>query len=200
MTALAIPAKAKAGKPSKAARPVLASAIEQDALTPDLDCWRAEGRALAHTRLTIDFQLGDWMAYGRDHFAPEQIELALGEIAADVDQARALRRVEKVARTFPVGTRDTSLTFEHHAKVADLPQQEALPLLREAREEKLPASKLRIRAMLRKVDLGLVLPREDDPEYDAMLACVRAWNRAPVDVREDFAEMVAESGYQVIEP
>lgn len=165
-----------------------------------LEDWIAEGRKLAAIRLEIDWKLGDWLAQGRDHFAPEQIEMALGEIAADVEQARALRRVEKVARAFPPSVRDGSLTFEHHAKVADLPRQEALPLLREAREEKLPASKLRIRAMLKKVDLGLVLPREDDPEYDAMLACVRAWNRAPVDVREDFAEMVAESGYGIIEP
>lgn len=166
----------------------------------DFALWLDQGRTLAHTRLQIDWMLGDWLAQGRDHFAPEQIEMALGEIAADVEQARALRRVEKVARAFPPAVRDASLTFEHHAKVVDLPRQEALPLLREAREEKLPASKLRIRAMLRKVDLGLVLPREDDPEYDAMLACVRAWNRAPMDVREDFAEMVAESHMQDIEP
>lgn len=166
----------------------------------DFTLWLEQGRTLAHTRLQIDWMLGDWLAQGRDHFAPEQIELALGEIAADVEQARALRRVEKVARAFPPSIRDTSLTFEHHAKVVDLPKQEALPLLREAREEKLPASKLRIRAMLKKVDLGLVLPREEDPEYDAMLACVRAWNRAPMDVREDFAEMVAESHMQDIEP
>lgn len=174
--------------------------IEPPTTPTSFDDWLALGRTLAHTRLTIDFALGDWLAQGRDTFAPEQIEMALGEIAADVEQARALKRVEKVARAFPVGTRDTALTFEHHAKVVDLPRQEALPLLKEARDEKLPASKLRIRAMLRKVDLGLVLPREDDPEYDAMLACVRAWNRAPIDVREDFAEMVAESGYGDIEP
>lgn len=165
-----------------------------------LDDWVAEGRKLASIRIEIDWKLGDWLAAGRDQFDPEQIEMALGEIAADVEQARALKRVEKVARAFPVGTRDTALTFEHHAKVADLPRQEALPLLREAREEKLPASKLRIRAMLKKVDLGMVLPREDDPEYDAMLACVRAWNRAPLDVREDFAEMVGESHLGDIEP
>lgn len=166
----------------------------------DFQGWLGLGRDLARTRLEIDWRLGDWLAQGRDHFPPEQIEMALGEIAADVEQARALRRVEKVARAFPVGTRDTALTFEHHAKVADLPREEALPLLIEARKEKLPASKLRVRAMLRKVDLGLVLPREDDPEYDAMLACVRAWNRAPIDVREDFAEMVAESHFADIEP
>ena len=164
------------------------------------DDWLAIGRDLARTRLEIDWRLGDWLTTGRDHFAPEQIEMALAEIAADVEQARALRRVEKVARAFPPAVRDASLTFEHHAKVADLPRQDALPLLKEAREEKLTAGKLRVRAMLRKVDLGMVLPREDDPEDDAMLALCRAWNRAPMMVREDFAEMVADSGYGVIEP
>lgn len=166
----------------------------------DFDNWLAIGRDLARTRLEIDWRLGDWLASGKDTFAPEQIELALGEIAADVEQARALRRVEKVARAFPPSQRHAALTFEHHANLVDLPAQEALPLLVRAGKEHLTARQVRVEAMLRKVDLGMVLPREDDPEDDAMLACVRAWNRAPVNVREDFAEMVAESGYGIIEP
>ena len=89
---------------------------------------------------------------------------------------------------------------EHHAHVADMPTQEALPLLTEASKEHLPPSKLRVRAMLRKLETGQILPREDDPADDALLACVRAWNRAPVAVREDFAEMVADSDYGLIEP
>lgn len=206
MTALATsktPAKAKPAKsdvPAKAARPVLASAIQTDAEKPDADAWREEGRRLAHTRLQIDWMIGDWLAYGREHFKPEQIELALGEIAADVEQAKHLRRVEKVARAFPPSQRNAALTFEHHAHLADLPTQEALPLLQKAGQERLTARQLRVEAMLRKVDLGLVLPREDDPEDDALLACVRAWNRAPVSVREDFAEMVADSHLKDIEP
>jgi hypothetical protein len=166
----------------------------------DFQAWLAIGRTLAHTRLTIDFALGDWLAQGRDHFAPEQIEMALGEIAADVEQARALKRVEKVARAFPPAQRHAALTFEHHANLVDLPTQEALPLLVRAGKEHLTAKQVRVEAMLRKVDLGMVLPREDDPEDDAMLALCRAWNRAPIAVREDFAEMVADSGYGIIEP
>jgi hypothetical protein len=169
----------------------------------NFDDWLALGRSLAHTRLTIDFALGDWLAQGRDTFAPEQIEMALGEIAADVEQARALRRVEKVARAFPPAQRHAALTFEHHANLVDLPTQEALPLLVRAGKERLTAKQVRTAAMLRKVDLGLVLPREDDPEDDAMLALCRAWNRAPLSVREDFyamAEEVAETGFGVVEP
>lgn len=164
------------------------------------DEWRALGRTLAQTRLTIDFALGDWLAQGRDCFQPEQIELVLGEIASDVQQAKRLKQVERVARAFPPSLRNAALTFEHHAHLADLPVQEALPLLKEASERHLTAKAVRTAAMLKKVDLGLVLPREDDPEDDAMLALCRAWNRAPLAVREDFAEMVSESHMGVIEP
>lgn len=162
--------------------------------------WRIRGRSLARTRLTIDWMLGDWLTTGREHFAPEQIEMVLGEIATDAEQAKRLRQIERVAKAFPPAIRNTALTFEHHAKVADLPVQEALPLLKRAGEEKLTAKAIGTAAMLRKVDLGLVLPAEDDPEYDAMRALCHAWNRAPVNVREDFAEMVAESHMGVLEP
>ena len=53
--------------------------------------------------------------------------------------------------------------------------------------------------MLRKVETGQILPREDDAEDDALMALVRAWNRAPVSVREEFAEMMAGSAMGVIE-
>lgn len=165
--------------------------------------WLAEGRRLAGVRLTIDFEIGDWLAKGRELFQPEQIELALGEIAADAEHARALRRVEKVARAFPPSQRHKGLSFEHHAQLADLPKQEALPLLQKAAKTKMGAKQIRVEAMLKKVDLGLVLPREDDPEDDAMLALCRAWNRAPKTVREDFfamAEEAADADYGIIEP
>jgi hypothetical protein len=169
----------------------------------DFEAWLAEGRRLAGIRLNIDFEIGDWLAKGREHFAPEQIELALGEIAQDAEQARQLRRVERVARAFPPSQRHAGLSFEHHAQLADLPKQEALPLLQRADREKLGAKQVRVEAMLKKVDLGIVLPREDDPEDDAMLALCRAWNRAPKPVREDFfamAEEAADANYGIIEP
>ena len=40
---------------------------------------------------------------------------------------------------------------------------------------------------------------EDDAEDDALMALVRAWNRAPVSVREEFAELMADSAMSVIE-
>lgn len=157
--------------------------------------WLAQGRALATSKRHIDWLIGDWITFGREHF-PEQLDLALADVS---DDPRNLKRIEKTARAFPPSQRCASLSFEHHAHVADLPAQEALPLLREAEREKLPAKKLRIKAMLHKVNTGKILPREDDVDDDALMAMVRAWNRAPVAVREEFAELVAESHLGVIE-
>lgn len=171
----------------------LALNLPTDLALPD---WRAFGDKLRSTRFTIDWMIGDWIAHGRAHF-PDQAEPVIADLFPD---AREARRVEKVAKAFPAHLRNTALTFEHHAKVADMPVQEALPLLKAASDEKWTPAQTRIQAMLRKVETGQVLPREDDPEDDALLACVRAWNRAPKSVREEFAEMVADSDFGIIEP
>lgn len=158
--------------------------------------WLAQGRQLAMSKRHIDWLIGDWITFGREHF-PEQIELALADVS---DDPRNLRRIEKTARAFPPHLRDSALTFEHHAHVADMPSQEALPLLKQAHDENLPAKALRVRAMLRKVEIGQILPREDDIEDDALLALCRAWNRAPRSARAEFAEMIADSDLGVVEP
>lgn len=157
--------------------------------------WLGIGRQLANQKRNIDWLIGDWIAFGRKHF-PDQIQLALADMA---DDPARLKRIERTAATFPPHLRQPSLTFDHHAHVVDMPVQEALPLLQRSAREKLTPRQLRIEAMLRKVETGQILPREDDPEDDALLALVRAWNRAPVSVREDFAEMMAECHFGLIE-
>src|SRR5690606_21850894 len=101
---------------------------------------------------------------------------------------------------FPPHLRDKRLSFDHHAHVADLPPDEALPLLKEARKEHIPASKLRIRAMLKKVETGRILPRDEDADDDALTALCRAWTRASKPVRPEFADIVAESDLGIIDP
>ena len=165
-----------------------------------LSDWIERGRLLVDTRLTIDWLIGDWLTEGRAHFEPQQIELVLGEMASDAQQAKSLRLAAKVALAFPPSHRNTALTFEHHAHLADLPVQEALPLLQRASRESLTAKELRLEVMRYKVDTGRLLPREDDPHDDELLCCIRAWNRAHEAVRAEFAEMVSESHMKLIEP
>jgi hypothetical protein len=159
------------------------------------DQWLELGRDIAHKRRSIDWMVGDWITFGREHF-PEQIQEALPGF---LDDDRAIRRIEKTVKAFPPHMRDASLSFDHHAHVADMPTQEALPLLKRASSERITARNFRIVAMLRKVETSQILPREEDAEDDALMAMVRAWNRAPHIAREDFAIMVRESQGGLIE-
>lgn len=157
--------------------------------------WIAIGRGLATQKRHIDWLIGDWVQFGRAHF-PEQITMALDELAED---PKRLKRIEQTVAAFPPHKRDASLSFDHHAHVADLPVQEALPLLKRAHDENLTPRQVRTEAMLRKLDIGMNLPREDDPEHDHLLALSRAWNRSPHAVRLEFAEMIRESNLGVID-
>lgn len=171
---------------------ILAASIPDGAT---FDEWLAIGRDIAARKRSIDWQMGDWIAFGHAQF-PQQIELALGDVVGDT---RTVRRIVRTVKAFPAHLRDPSLSFEHHAHVADLPVQEALPLLKRARTEHMSAKRVRIEAMLRKVENGQILPREEDWEDDAILAMVRAWNRAPTTAREEFAELLRDSHLGLID-
>ena len=117
-----------------------------------------------------------------------------------VGSHQKISKIEKTVKAFPAHMRDPSLSFDHHMHVADVPAQHALPLLKNAKTGKMSAQQFRLHVMLDKVDKGQVLPSEDDPEYDQIVACARAWNRASLPARTEFADMVAESGLGIIEP
>ena len=176
--------------------------IPADAMTlvmPDdtpLPEWINVGRTLATRKRNIDWLIGDWIAHGRSHF-PDQIELGLEAVS---DDPKRIARIEKTVAAFPAHMRVAKLSFDHHAKVADMPSQEALPLLQLAVSEKLGASRLGTLAMLRKIDIGQNIARDVDPEYDHIIAMARLWNKAPVDARQEFADMIAECHLGTINP
>ncbi|OYZ07702.1 MAG: hypothetical protein B7Y36_19005 [Novosphingobium sp. 28-62-57] len=146
--------------------------------------WLDVGRNLANQKRHIDWLIGDWITFGRQRF-PEQVELAIDQFG----DRNHIKRIEKTVLAFPAHLRCSELSFDHHAHVADMPVQEALPLLKMAEAQNLDAKTLRVQAMLRKVEIGQIIPREDDPDDDMLLAMVRAWNRSPRDVRSEFLEM-----------
>lgn len=170
----------------------LALSLPSAMLYPD---WIATGRALANSKRNIDWLIGDWLSFGRVHF-PEQIEMAIADLGED---PKRIKRIETTVTAFPPSRRDASLSFDHHAHVADMPTQEALPLLKAAHDANWTARQMRVEAMLRKCEIGQNLPRDDDPDHDHLLALSRAWNRAPGNVREEFADMIAESHMGVID-
>lgn len=160
------------------------------------DAWLEQGRSLMDRRRNLDWDIGDWLTYGRANF-PEQIQDALPNL---FDDDKAIKRIEKTVKAFPPHLRDRTLSFEHHAQVADLDRQYALPLLKRAHDDHLSVRQIRGLAIEAKMDTGVLLPREDDPDEDEMMALIRAWNCATPPVRQDFAEYVRESHGGLIDP
>lgn len=171
-----------------------------EALPAGFNEWLDQGRALYNERKALDWKCADWLADGQARF-PKQMALALQEFATDPIEQKLLTRSAKIAAAIPASQRDAALTFAHHMHVADLPADERLALLNRAAKERLSARALRIVAMERKAVLGVgnTQLEDDDPEYQALMAIVRAWNRAPRETREEFYDMAGDAELGVIE-
>lgn len=158
--------------------------------------WLNTGRTLASQKRNIDWLIGDWLNVGRQNF-PEQITLALTELGED---PKRIKRIECTVAAFPPHLRDASLSFDHHAYVADLPTQDALTLLKKAHDGKLSARQIKVDASVRKIELGSQLLWTDkDIDYTELMAIVRTWNSAQPHIREQFIELATPSHFGIIE-
>ena len=84
--------------------------------------------------------------------------------------------------------------------MADLPTDEALALLKNARQNRISAKQLKIKASVRKIEIGQTSIWDDkDIDYSELIAIVRAWNCAQPHIREQFVEMSEEANLGIIE-
>lgn len=162
--------------------------------------WLEQGRALYDERKALEWRCADWLADGQARF-PKQMEMVLESLAADPIEQKKLTKAARVAAAIPASNRNTALTFDHHAHVADLPLAERLNLLAIAAERNMSARALRIVAMERRRELGIGTMLIDDPDWDYQFlqAIARAWNRAPQHVRQDFYDMAGDANLGVVE-
>lgn len=79
--------------------------------------WERAGRRLSGIVDSSSWCLGDWLVYGKRHFA-DRYKRA---IRAAGLQYQTLRNYAWVARRFSLDRRREALTFQHHAEVASLP-------------------------------------------------------------------------------
>jgi hypothetical protein len=174
-----------------------AVAVIEAALTPAEE-WIDRGRTLAAQRRDVDWAIADWMVEGK---AAGHLDQAGFDFLADnlgIGPAK-LKLIHKAA-AIPAHLRDTSLTVEHHAHVAELPVQEQIELLTEAKRQHWSDDDLRKQTITRKVETGraaMLSPDEWDDHCRMQLQ--HAWNRASPSVREDFAELIAASNMGVID-
>lgn len=180
------------------------SLIVQSEIMPDLpegfNDWLEAGRELYARRKAIEWDCADWLSDGQARF-PKQMEMVLPMLAADPIEQKKLTKAARVATAIPASNRNTALTFDHHAHVADLPLDERLTLLAKAANENISARALRFLAMERKQELGIGTMLIEDPDWDYVFlqSIARAWNRSPKHVRQEFYDMAGDAELGVID-
>jgi hypothetical protein len=116
--------------------------------------WERTGRQLAGVVDSSLWWLGDWLAYGKEHYA-DRYQQAIR--TADL-RYQTLRNYAWVARRFPMDRRRPRLTFQHHAEVAALPVEDQDRWL--SRAEELSWSTKQLRGALHEArDGAAVAPR-----------------------------------------
>ncbi|KUN90612.1 antibiotic biosynthesis protein [Streptomyces resistomycificus] len=103
------------------------------------DEWERAGRQLAGVVDSSSWWLGDWLTYGKDHYADRYQQ---GIRGAGL-QYQTLRNYAWVARRFEMKRRHARLTFQHHAEVASLPAEEQDRWLTRAEERSWTTKQLR---------------------------------------------------------
>ncbi|WP_238698285.1 LmbU family transcriptional regulator [Streptomyces sp. E5N91] len=79
--------------------------------------WENAGRQLSGLLNSSSWWLGDWLVYGKAHYADRYER---GIRAAGL-QYQTLRNYAWVSRRFDLGRRRSALSFQHHAELASLP-------------------------------------------------------------------------------
>ncbi|MFG2887617.1 LmbU family transcriptional regulator [Streptomyces sp. NPDC048297] len=101
--------------------------------------WERAGRQLAGVLDSSSWWLGDWLTYGKDHYA-DRYEKGIQSAGL---RYQTLRNYAWVARRFELGRRRGRLTFQHHAEVASLSNEEQDKWLVRAEERSWTTKQLR---------------------------------------------------------
>jgi hypothetical protein len=158
--------------------------------------WEAIGEQIAAQHRNVSWLVGDWIAAGQERFGEQAFAIA-ERLMGD---PKPLRTIVAVAKAVPASRRDPALSFKHYAEVQALPAPEQDALLATAKQQGWHPQKVRHEAYQRRIAIGQVQIWDDDDWMQHSLQnMARAWNRAPIEARQEFAEMVRESDMGVID-
>ncbi|MFJ8888274.1 LmbU family transcriptional regulator [Streptomyces sp. NPDC102402] len=82
--------------------------------------WERTGRRLAGIVDSSCWWLGDWLVYGKDHYA-DRYQRGIRAVGLSY---QTLRNYAWVSRRFGLDRRRSALSFQHHAELASLPPEE----------------------------------------------------------------------------
>jgi hypothetical protein len=134
------------------------------------EAWKQVGILLFKLEGSIQWLVGDWLAYGEDVNWGDVTEIAnsLGRLPS------TLHDYTYVARHVKFSFRKENLTYTHHAVVASLDADEQMYALNEAVEKKLSVAALKqlVKRIKGEVDIP-ALPAGDIPDIKAVVSDVQ---------------------------
>ncbi|QFR02865.1 DUF1016 domain-containing protein [Streptomyces phaeolivaceus] len=104
-----------------------------------IEAWRNLGQQICAISNSSAWWLGDWLLYGQAEY-PDRYKHAIAQTSLDY---QTLRNYAWVARRFAPSRRRAALSFQHHAEVAGLPEEERDPWLSRAVEHGWSRNELR---------------------------------------------------------
>lgn len=160
--------------------------IEGDLAMTGQDEWLSRGLAIADRKVALEWDMADWIVEGQEagyiqggfDFLGQQLGIAPPRLKAAC----------KAAKQFPPALRDSSVSVEHHAALASLPRDEALPLLQRAAREHLTVNDCREVVTQRRYETGQNF-EDDDKDSTLCTLIVRAWNRGTPEARRSFMDL-----------
>ncbi|HEY0696205.1 MAG TPA: LmbU family transcriptional regulator, partial [Micromonospora sp.] len=101
--------------------------------------WERAGRQLSGIVDSSAWWLGDWLVFGKKNYS-DRYQLAIRGAGL---RYQTLRNYAWVARRFDLNRRRSKLTFQHHAEVASLPEEQQDWLLDQAERQLWTTKQLR---------------------------------------------------------
>jgi hypothetical protein len=151
--------------------------------------WACAGQQLARISHGVAWALGDWLLYGQVRY-PSRYRDALAATQLDY---QTLRNYAWVARRVPPSRRRDTLSFQHHAEVASLPDAEQELWL--GRAERLRWSRNRLRRELadRPAEADLKPPTAVTVRVAVAAAREQRWRQAASKSAQELEEWLADA-------
>jgi hypothetical protein len=153
------------------------------------DGWQQAGQQISGVVDSAAWCLGDWLVYGQHRYA-DRYRVAVA--AANLDY-QTLRNYAWVARRFEHARRRETLSFQHHAEVAALPEAVQDMLLDKA--ERLSWSRSMLRRQVREVRSGAAADEPGAPVVKRLTIAahrVERWRLAAEQAEADLNEWMVE--------
>ncbi|MFE9427033.1 LmbU family transcriptional regulator [Kitasatospora sp. NPDC006697] len=149
--------------------------------------WERAGRQLSGIVDSSSWWLGDWLVFGKDHYA-DRYQRGIRAVGL---QYQTLRNYAWVARRFEFSRRRPALTFQHHAELASLPPEQQEIWLDRAEQDRWTTKQLRRAICASRQDPSRTgAPAEATRRLELPGSRLQWWHQAAEQLGIDFEQWV----------